>query len=242
MIIGFYFKDFYYKEYLNIIIIIIILIIMISILMPIYNGIEFIEQSVNSIKNQKYSNWELIIGINGLPKDSEVYQIAKKYENEKIKIYEIFNTKGKSEALNEMLKFTNYNWIALLDVDDMWLPNKLQNQIQYIDNFDVIGTKCRYFGDSNAYPQIPTGDISKFNFLQVNPIINSSVLLKKELCWWDKNHDGVEDYDLWLKLWRQKKTFYNVNSVEVLHRIHQQSAFNAQGNNLKVNDLLQKYI
>jgi glycosyltransferase involved in cell wall biosynthesis len=215
---------------------------MISILMPIYNGIEFIEQSVNSIKNQKYSNWELIIGINGHPKDSEVYQIAKKYENEKIKIYEIFNTKGKSEALNEMLKFTNYNWIALLDVDDIWLPNKLQSQIQYIDKFDIIGTKCRYFGDSNVYLQIPTGDISKFNFLQVNPIINSSVLLKKKLCWWDKNHDGVEDYDLWLKLWRQKKTFYNVNSVEVLHRIHEQSAFNAQGNNLKVNDLLQKYM
>ena len=215
---------------------------MISILMPIYNGIEFIEESVNSIKNQKYINWELIIGINGHPKDSEVYQIAKKYENEKIKVYEIFNTNGKSEALNKMLKFTNYNWIALLDVDDMWLPNKLQSQIQFIDKFDVIGSKCRYFGDSNLYPKIPTGDISKFNFLQVNPIINSSVLLKKELCFWDKNHDGVEDYDLWLKLWKQKRTFYNIDSVEVMHRIHRQSAFNAQGNNLKVNDLLQKYI
>ena len=214
----------------------------ISILMPIYNGIEFIEQSVNSIKNQKYNNWELIIGINGHPKDSEVYKIAKNYENEKIKVYEIFDTKGKSEALNKMLKYTNYNWIALLDVDDMWLPNKLQSQIQYIDKFDVIGTKCRYFGDSNLYPQIPTVDISKFNFLQVNPIINSSVLLKRELCWWDKNHDGVEDYDLWLKLWKQKRTFYNVDSVEVMHRIHRQSAFNAQGNHLKVNNLLQKYI
>lgn len=209
--------------------------------MPIYNGIEFIEQSVNSIKNQKYTNWELIIGVNGHLPNSEVYKIAKKYENEKIKVYDLQNVKGKSEALNEMLKFTNYNWIALLDVDDMWLPNKLQSQIQYIDKFDIIGTTCRYFGDSNAYPQIPTGDISKFNFLQVNPIINSSVLLKRELCWWDKDYDGVEDYDLWLRLWKQKKTFNNVNSVQVMHRIHRQSAFNAQGNNLKVRDLLKKY-
>ena len=213
---------------------------MISTLMPIYNGIEFIEESVNSIKNQKYVNWELIIGINGHPKDSEVYKIAKKYENEKIKIYQIFNTKGKSEALNEMLNFTKDNWIALLDVDDIWLPNKLESQIQYMDKFDVIGTACRYFGDSNAYPQIPTGDISRFNFLQVNPIINSSVLLKRELCWWEPGNI-LEDYDLWLRLWKEGKKIYNVPEIQVLHRIHANSAFNAQGNNLKVNKLIKKY-
>ena len=46
--------------------------------MPIYNGIEFIEESVSTIRYQTYANWELIIGINGHPPDSEVYQIAKK--------------------------------------------------------------------------------------------------------------------------------------------------------------------
>lgn len=209
--------------------------------MPIYNGIEFIEESVSSIKNQKYSEWELIIGINGHPKDSEVYKIAKKYENNKIKVYDLQNVKGKSEALNEMLKYTNYNWIALLDVDDKWLPKKLESQIQYIDNYDVIGAGCKYFGDKNDIPFIPVGDITNFNFLQVNPIINSSVLLKRELCCWDKNYDGVEDYDLWLKLWRQNKKFYNFPEIQVLHRIHIQSAFNAQGNNILVKSLIKKY-
>lgn len=214
----------------------------ISILMPIYNGIEFLEESLPTILYQTYKDWELIIGINGHKPNSDVYQIAKKYETDKIKVYDLQNIKGKSEALNEMLKYTKYNWIALLDADDKWLPKKLESQIQYMNNYDVIGTMCKYFGDKNDVPHIPEGDISNFNFLQFNPIINSSVLLKRQLCSWDKNHEGVEDYDLWLKLWREGKKFYNVSEVQAMHRIHIQSAFNANGNNLKVNDLLKKYV
>ena len=56
-----------------------------------------------------------------------------------------------------------------------------------------------------------------------------------------KKFDGVEDYDLWLRLWKQDKKFYNVPEIKVLHRIHQESAFNAQGNNLKVKSLKNKY-
>ena len=59
------------------------------------------------------------------------------------------------------------------------------------------------------------------------------------MCYWDGKWNGVEDYDLWLKLWKQGKKFYNVNEIQVLHRIHNDSAFNAKGNNLKVNDLKQ---
>jgi glycosyltransferase involved in cell wall biosynthesis len=55
---------------------------MITILMPIYNGIEFINESVESIIGQTYEEWELIIGINGHPEGSIVYQIAKTYENQ----------------------------------------------------------------------------------------------------------------------------------------------------------------
>ena len=50
---------------------------MISILMPIYNGIEFIDESVSSIMQQTYTEWELIIGVNGHPPNSEVFQKAK---------------------------------------------------------------------------------------------------------------------------------------------------------------------
>jgi len=117
-----------------------------------------------------------------------------------------------------------------------------ETQKRFIYYSDVIGTQCKYFGDLNTSPNIPVGDLSSFNFFNFNPIINSSCLLKKKLCNWDGKWNGVEDYDLWLKLWKEGKQFYNVNEILVLHRIHNDSAFNAKGNNLKVNDLKKRYL
>tara|TARA_Y100000389_G_scaffold138124_1_gene135804 strand:- start:285 stop:938 length:654 start_codon:yes stop_codon:yes gene_type:complete len=217
---------------------------MISILMPIYNGIEFIDESVPTVLYQIFKEWELIIGINGHPINSSVFLTAKGYEKKdsRIKVIDFYPIKGKSDTLNEMIKYAKYDWISLLDVDDKWLPKKLESQLIYMKNYDIIGTQCKYFEDYSIIPNIPVGDLKNHNFLNVNPIINSSCLIKKKLCYWDKTRDGVEDYDLWLKLWRQGKKFYNVSEIQVLHRIHNDSAFNAKGNNLKVSELKEKYI
>tara|TARA_Y100000816_G_C26103036_1_gene585129 strand:- start:1439 stop:2095 length:657 start_codon:yes stop_codon:yes gene_type:complete len=214
---------------------------MISILMPLYNGIEFINESVSSVVSQTYKDWELIIGVNGYNENSEIFKKAKKVESDKIHVYDLHNCKGKSNSLNEMLKLCKHNWICILDVDDIWHKEKLEKQVPLMKIFDVIGTNCQYFGDSNAVPHIPNGIISDFDFTKVNPIINSSCLVKKELCNWIEEHDGVEDYDMWLRLWKEKRKFFNLVETLVFHRIHKSSAFNAQGNNNKVNDLLKKY-
>ena len=212
---------------------------MISIVMPIYNGIEFIDESVGSVLHQTYPNWELLIGINGHPDNSEVYQIAKQYESDKIRVFD-YRINGKSNTLNELIHHCKYDYIALLDVDDIWHDEKLSVQSQLLNHYDVIGTKCIWFGDrAGVIPDIPVGDISKFNFSIVNPIINSSTLIRKELCYWNTNWDGVEDYDLWLRLRKQNKKFYNFKEILVKHRIHSSSAFNANGNNdNKVDNLL----
>lgn len=212
---------------------------MITILMPIYNGIEFISESVNSVKQQTFEDWELIIGINGHLENSEVYQTAKKYENAKIFVYDLFDIKGKSNSLNKMLEYAKYDWIALLDVDDIWLPDKLKSQVDYMVNYDVIGTHCKYFGNLNGCPNIPFGDISKFDFFSYNPIINSSSLIRKESCYWENTK--LEDYDMWLRLWKQGKKFYNVNTIQVLHRIHKNSFFNTTHTQTDINNLLDKY-
>jgi glycosyltransferase involved in cell wall biosynthesis len=212
---------------------------MISILIPIYNGIEFIEDSVSSVLNQTYGNWELLIGVNGHPKNSDVFKKAKEYEKTaKIRVFDFYNIKGKSNTLNEMVKFCNYKYIALLDVDDIWHPQKLEVQSKlFIHNYDVIGSRCIWFGDKpSIIPFVPTGDISKFDFSSINPIINSSSIIKKEFCYWNEN--GIEDYDLWLRLKKANKRFFNCNEILVSHRIHTSSAFNANGNNDKKVDIL----
>jgi teichuronic acid biosynthesis glycosyltransferase TuaG len=216
---------------------------MISILMPINNGIEFINESVDSILSQTYSEWELLIGVNGHPENSYVFKKAKEYENKskKIRVFDFYNIKGKSKTLNKMLEFCNYKYVSLLDVDDIWHPQKLEVQSNlFINNYDIIGSRCIWFGDRpGIIPTIPTGDISNYDFSLVNPIINSSSIIKKELCYWNSNWDGVEDYDLWLRLRNQNKRFFNCNEIIVKHRVHNASAFNGKGNNEKVDNLLE---
>jgi hypothetical protein len=77
----------------------------------------------------------------------------------------------------------------------------------------------------------------------MNPIINSSAIIKKSLCYWNSKVDGVEDYNLWLRLWKNGCKFYNVDKILILHRLHNTSAFNAYNkNDAMVKDLLNKYI
>lgn len=209
--------------------------------MPIFNGIEFIEESVTSILNQTYKEWELIIGINGHPKNSEIYRTALKYVDNKITVKDLFTIHGKAEALNEMVKFCKYDYIAILDVDDIWHPKKLEIQIPFCISHDVIGTKCIYIGNTNLsgiIPEIPEGDFTNFDFTKFNPIINSSVIVRKIYAYWNPKWFGIEDYDLWLSLRVRKCQFYNCSQVAVKHRIHKESAFNSKGNAKGVPELL----
>ena len=65
--------------------------------------------------------------------------------DEKIKVLDLFQIKGKSNALNEMIKYCKYEYVAILDVDDIWLPEKLEKQAVYMNQYDVIGTKCLFW-------------------------------------------------------------------------------------------------
>ena len=115
--------------------------------MPIYNGIEFINDSISSIITQTFDNWELIIGINGHTQNSDIYLHAKQYEeiDKRIKVYDLYEIKGKSNSLNYMIKLCKYNFIALLDVDDIWSYNKLETQLPFLEKYDVIGSNCIWF-------------------------------------------------------------------------------------------------
>jgi len=215
---------------------------MISVLIPIYNGIEFINSAVSSVLEQTYEDWELIIAVNGHPENSNVYQIAKEYEliSDKIRVFDFYNVSGKADTLNAMIPYCKYDYVAILDVDDIWLENKLQVQSKFLNCYDVIGGQCVYFGDlENIQPDIPFGDITIFDFRKVNPIINSSVVVRKYLCQWNEN--GIEDYDLWLRLRKNNRTFYNCKEVIVKHRIHKTSAFNSNGHASKIAQIIAEY-
>lgn len=215
---------------------------MTSILIALKNGIEYIDESVTSVIEQTYKDWELIIGVNSLEQNSIEYRVAKEYEDidPRIRVYDMYEVTGKANSLNKMLDYCKYDWVSILDVDDIWMPTKLEKQAPFLNDYDVIGTHCVYFERLEGItPKIPFGNLNDFDFKSVNPIINSSAILRKSLAYWNEEYSGVEDYDLWLRLRRQKKRFYNIEEVLVKHRVHETSAFNSKNQQEKINKILQ---
>lgn len=224
----------------------------VTILTPVYNGIEFLEECIDSVREQTVADWEMLIGINGHGEDGGdaariVKEILARKQDSRIRIFiQPPPLKGKVESLNALVKEARADWICLLDCDDKWLPTKLEEQLQFLDtvkDFDVIGTQCMYFGTASGMPHIPSGIVTPTCLSVVNPIINSSAMIRKSLCEWRYvNHGyGIEDYELWMRLSLMGKRLYNLPQVLVFHRLHPASAFNTPGNQDNPAHLQQQY-
>ena len=196
----------------------------VTILSPLYNGVEFLGEAVESVKKQTHPTWEMIIGVNGVPLDSDVYRKAKTYECDNI-IVKHYPTTGKAETLNTMLEDCKYDIICLLDVDDKFHSRKLEKQLDYIDKYDVVGAKTQRFGDNTEVVNY-AGKVHKL--VDENRISNCSCMLRKEHAYWDKHYESVEDYELWMRLLDSGKTFFNIPEVLSYHRIHSGSVFNTK--------------
>jgi len=210
-----------------------------TILTPVYNGIEFLEECIQSVRAQTYSDWEMLIGINGHgPDGGEVAQIAMKLAANEPRIRVIIQgppLNGKVESLNNLVTFSRADWIAILDCDDKWESDKLAQQLRVIngDGHDaaVIGTFCTYFGDITGVVSIEYGYIDPSVLENHNPMINSSSVIRKEYCHWELNDINytMDDYHLWMKIALSGGKLYNIPSCLTWHRIHHTSAFNTKG-------------
>lgn len=210
----------------------------VSIVTPVYNGIEFLEECINSVISQTFQDWEMLIGINGHGEDGGECAVLAKEWAKKDKRITVFvqppPIHNKVSSLHDLVRLSQADWISVLDCDDVWKPTKLQEQYHalhsYASQASVIGTFCQYIGDYHYIPPLPSGYISPEELEIHNPIINSSVLLRKELSHWNYNEQliGIEDYYLWMTIILAGHKLYNIPQVLVYHRIHQQSAFNSK--------------
>lgn len=205
----------------------------VSILVPIYNGIEYLPECILSILNQTYTNYEVLIGVNGHGESgNDVGILARIWESLDTRIHVYIqppSIKGKSQSLNDLMRYAKGSWIALLDCDDAWFPTKLEKQLHTItEDIAAIGTAAVYFGDMQGSPNIPYGYIAPDTLITVNPIINSSVLIRRTHCYWDSKYDGIEDYELWMRIVLAGGKLYNLPEHLTAHRIHTSSAFNTK--------------
>jgi glycosyltransferase involved in cell wall biosynthesis len=209
---------------------------MITVLVPLYNGIEYLEECLLSVKAQVYTNWTCLVGVNGHGADggavfAQASSIVAALADPRFSVINLPVVKGVSQAKNAMVEMCQTTWVAHLDADDKWHPMKLHCQVQSLAgaDADIVGTFCRYFGDWKGEPTLPPGYVPPEIFHQMNPIINSSVLIRKELASYTDEFYGLEDYDCWIRNLLAKKIFYNVPLELTYHRLYSQSAFNASG-------------
>ena len=105
---------------------------LVSIVIPAYNASKFIEETIESVKRQKYQNWELIVVNDGSKDNTE--DIVSKYVLNDSRI-RLINTKnnGVSQARNRGIFETSGQYVAFLDADDVWLPENLLVKIQKLE-------------------------------------------------------------------------------------------------------------
>jgi glycosyltransferase involved in cell wall biosynthesis len=208
---------------------------MISILLATYNGERYIEKSIESIINQTYKDWELLIGFNGTIDGSK--EIVKKFQDSRIRVFDYGMDAGKAKTLNKMVKEAKGDWLAIQDDDDIWLPKKLEKQMEKSSDYDVIGTQILYIDEddnSTGNPILSENDtdIKAKSLNGDNQVANTSAIFKRKCLeavgGWSETLDGIEDFDFWLKIMRKDYRFINLKRAEVLHRLHQKSNFNTK--------------
>ena len=105
----------------------------VSVIMASYNCVGFIEESIRSVQAQTYTEWELLI-TDDCSTDDTVGVIRKLTENDsRIKLFCLKENAGAGVARNNSIKEAKGRYIAFLDSDDMWMPTKLEKQIQFME-------------------------------------------------------------------------------------------------------------
>ena len=178
--------------------------------MPVYNSQEYIGQSINSILDQTYKNFELIIIDDGSTDNSK--EICKNFSKKDNRIIFIDDDhKGLTASLNKALEIAKGKFIARQDADDVSLPERFEKQINWFlkDERRVLcGTNCKILNKNNVYKNnrslkfTNSGIAKKLKYS--NCFVHSSTMFlrnsSQNLGNYDDNLEYAQDYDLWWKL------------------------------------------
>ena len=205
---------------------------LISVIIPVYNGEKTIKETIESVLNQTFTDFEIIV-INDGSKD-ETIQIVESLQDPRIKLFSYPNA-GQAASRNRGISKAVGEFIAFLDADDLWTPDKLEAQLKalqenpqaavaysWTDFIDESGKFLR----PGAYMSV-TGDVYKHllvvNFLEngSNPLIRASALA--EVGDFDGSVTPAEDWDMWLRL-AIRYQFVAVPSAQILYRVSASSS------------------
>lgn len=103
---------------------------LVSIVMPNYNGSKYLEETVRSVIAQTYQNWELLF-VDDCSSDNSL-ELVRAFDDDRIRIFQNEKNSGAAVSRNLALRMAKGRWIAFLDSDDLWLPDKLTEQLKFM--------------------------------------------------------------------------------------------------------------
>ena len=186
---------------------------LVSIIMPIYNEEEYLEQAIKSVKEQKYKNWELICVDDGSTDKS--MDILNKHKSNKIKIVELSKNNGTGIARNKALDMAQGRYIAYLDADDYYHKEKLKKQVEFMqkNNYAITYTDYAmvYADNKIKHVKVP-GKLNYIEYMKntmlttLGIMIDTTKIDKTNL--YMENLELAEDTKTWLKILKTGKVVY----------------------------------
>lgn len=202
---------------------------LVSIIMPLYNGQDFLLDTIKSVQIQTYKNWELIIVDDKSTDNSVAIVIEEKAKDSRIRLYEQKVNQGAAIARNRAIKESNGSYLAFLDSDDIWKANKLSSQLGYMVS-NGISFSCTYYGKINTVGDnigllIRAPRIMDYNKLLLHSPGNSTVIYNVEKLGktYIPNIRKRNDYLMWLKVIKKAKTISCLEEELSFHRLRENS-------------------
>ncbi len=178
-----------------------------SVVIPVYNRTHFLKNALESVFLQSYKSFEVIVVDDG--SEVDLFSAIRPYLP-KIKYIKIPENKGVSFARNVGIEASEYDFVAFLDSDDIWLPNKLELQKRFIEKHDLLFCHTdefwfkhgKFVNQGRKHEKYGGMIFHKIlDFCRISP---SSVVVHKDVFkrvgYFDENLPVCEDYDLWLRI------------------------------------------
>jgi glycosyltransferase involved in cell wall biosynthesis len=211
----------------------------IDVVMCCYNSQKYLSEAIDSVLDQTYNNWHLVIINDGSTDATE--QIIKSYISSGVPItYHKQKNQGFASARQQALGLSNNDWIALLDHDDIWYPNKLEIQAQTIAKHKDLGilfSNSEQFVDDGTLVRLTlqpdtysTGLMENaFDELfsygcyidSITAVLNKNALI--EIGGFDNSYEYIADYDVFIKLASRYKVYFE-HQLLARWRIHSNQA------------------
>ena len=212
---------------------------LVSIIMAAYNALPYLNDAVDSVLAQTYAHWELII-IDDNSND-ETWKTALAYAAADTRIKVLKNPKnlGAYQSRKRAIENARGNWIAFLDADDMWTPEKLARQLQAAEDTGrhFLYTGVQYISGGNKKsawyytPPVSTDytSLKRHNVIACSSVLIWADLLRKNL-FSDIPKEIHEDYALWLKILKSGEAAQGIPAPMLIYRI---TASSKTGNKFK---------